>query len=367
MDIISYVLGSSRTFSEQPFNEVDSLVLAQFSYAKLEAVDQAAGRRWRSGARIKDYYMAEYFDRVFCDAITDDENIRLLAALSASRRFRDVVIRDITALSSSERSMQFAAMIFDIDSNTSVAAFRGTDGSLVGWKEDFLLSFQDEIPSQIEAAAYLDRYFGGWGGLRGRRLYVTGHSKGGNLAVYAACMCSREVRKSIEAVYSMDGPGFSSSAGEVIEKVIAESGLNVIRINPELSLVGMLLRNYGERRVVRNYASGIIMQHSAYSWEVKEDSFDYIEEQDWKSQYLDRTISKWLEEATDEERERVVETLFDTLDANGLKSVADLIGMSHTDVLNLIRELNKADEGTKEVITGILKSFAVSAVSSIRQ
>lgn len=134
MDIISYVLGSSRTFSELPFNEVDSLVLAQFSYAKLEAVDQAAGRRWRSGARIKDYYMAEYFDRVFCDAITDDENIRLLAALSASRRFRDVVIRDITALSSSERSMQFAAMIFDIDSNTSVAAFRGTDGSLVGWK-----------------------------------------------------------------------------------------------------------------------------------------------------------------------------------------------------------------------------------------
>ncbi|MGN0673765.1 MAG: Mbeg1-like protein [Anaerovoracaceae bacterium] len=366
MDIISYVLGSSRTFSELPFNEVDSLVFAQLSYAKLEAVDRAAGRIWRSGARIKDYYMAEYFDKIFCDAITDDENRRLLAALSASRRFRDVVIRDITALSSSEKSMQFAAMIFDIDSNTSVAAFRGTDGSLVGWKEDFLLSFQDEIPSQIEAAAYLDRHFGRRG-RRGRKLYVTGHSKGGNLAVYAACMCSGDVRSCIEAAYSMDGPGFSSRAGEVIEKVIAESGLNVIRINPELSLVGMLLRNYGECRIVRNYASGIIMQHSAYSWEVKEDCFDYIEEQDWKSQYLDRTISKWLEEATDEERERVVETLFETLDANGLKSVSDLMGMSHTDILNLIRELNKADEGTKEVITGILKSFAVSAVSSIRQ
>ena len=367
MDIISYVLGSHSTFAEKPFNEVDSLVLAQLSYAKLEAADTAAGRRWRSGGRIKDYYMAEYFDRFFCDAITDDQNRRLLTALSASRRFRDIVIRDITALNSSERSMQFAAMIFDIDSSTSVAAFRGTDGSLVGWKEDFLLSFQDEIPSQLEAAAYLNRHFGGWGGSRGKRLYVTGHSKGGNLAVYAACMCSQNVRRSIAGVHSMDGPGFSSKAGEIIEKVISDGGINVTRINPEFSLVGMLLRNYGERKVVRNYASGIIMQHSAYSWEVKGDSFDYIEEQDWKSQYLDRTMSRWLEEATDEERERVVETLFDTLDANGLKSVADLTGMSHSDVLNLIRELNKVDNDTKDVITGILKSFAVSAVSSIRQ
>lgn len=369
MDIVEYALKNMKRFSESQFTEIDALILAQLSYDKFERVTTLLKSDWQNNYRVKDFYRAEFFEDMFCDAITDEDNQRLLTAMAASRRYRDVKIRDITTINNSgqlaeETDMQFAAMTFELDDQTIVVAFRGTDGSMIGWKEDFDLSVMDEIPSQKAAAKYIDRTFRRWGGLRGKKIYVTGHSKGGNLAVYGACLCSPEIRRNIIEAFSFDGPGFSANTRRLIEGAIADTPVKITRIIPEQSLVGILLSGYGECKIVKSNAFGI-MQHASYSWEIEDGSFKYLESQSWGSAFLDRTIESWLENATDEQREKILVTLFDILEENNIKSVNDLRNLSGTDVKRLAKEFKKIDNEVQHEMSEIFKGLIASAVSNI--
>lgn len=370
MDIVEYALKNMKRFSESQFTEIDALILAQLSYDKFERVTTLLKSDWQNNYRVKDFYRAEFFEDMFCDAITDEDNQRLLTALAASRRYRDIKIRDITVINNSgqlataEKDMQFAAMTFELDDQTIVVAFRGTDGSMIGWKEDFELSVTDEIPSQKAAAKYIDRTFRRWGVLRGKKIYVTGHSKGGNLAVYGACLCSPEIRRNIIEAFSFDGPGFSTNTRRLIESAIAEAPVKITRVIPEQSLVGILLSGFGECKVVKSNAFGI-MQHASYSWEIEGDNFKYLDRQSWGSTFLDRTIESWLENATDEQREKILVTLFDILEENNIKSVNDLRNLSGTDVKRLAKEFKKIDNEVQHEMSEIFKGLIASAVSNI--
>lgn len=370
MNIIEYAYKNNRTFRESRFTEIDALMFAQLSYDKFEKVTSYLKSDWQNNYRVKDFYCAEFFEDMFCDAITDEDNQSLLTALAASRRYRDVKIRDITAINNSgqlaakENDMQFAAMTFELDDQTIVVAFRGTDGSMIGWKEDFDLSAMDEIPSQKAAAKYIDRMFRRWGGLRGKKIYVAGHSKGGNLAVYGACMCAPEIRRNIAEVFSFDGPGFSKNTRGLIEQAIAEVPIKITRIIPDQSLVGILLSGYGECKVVKSNAFGI-MQHASYSWEIVGESFKFLEKQSWGSAFADRTIESWLENATDEQRERILLTIFEILEENNLNSVNDLKNISATDVRNLAKEFKRVDTEVQHEMGEIFRGLISSAFSNI--
>lgn len=370
MNILDYVKNTTRTFEEMPLNPVDSLVLSQLSYARLEFAEPKPENlpdRLRRGVTVADFFRNEWFEKIFCDGISDSDNMNLMAYAVASRRYRNLKIRDIVGDFDKSSEKQFGAMIFRLDANTDFVAFRGTDGSMLGWKEDFNLSFMNEVPSQSEAVEYLERNYGpGNRKGRNRRFYVGGHSKGGNLAVYAALMCSPEVRSRILRAYSLDGPGFRDEVQEELDRIQEKSEVAITKLVPRTSVVGMMMQNSSDYQVVQSDAIGI-MQHFSYSWQVQDSDFIYLEEIDTGGKYMNRTVHDWLQSVPDEKRKVFINSLFDVLAEHQVDTLQDLKEMSLTDMAKMIASLRNLEEEDRTVVADVLKSLAGAALPKFRR
>ena len=355
---MDYVRAATATFTEAPFNNIDALVFCQIFYPKLEVVLDGDGvSRLNAGYRVRDFWRNEYADEMFCDEITDRDNIKFFAEIAASRRFRDIKISNLVAETTASDEKQFAACRFGIDEETDFVCFRGTDGSLLGWKEDFNLSFMKEVPSQGEAVDYINRFYGPGSEGEGRKLYIGGHSKGGNLAVYGGIKCDPSIHDRILGIYSLDGPGFRDEVVDELHNTPGREKLNIIKIVPQSSVIGMLLQNQGEYFIIHSKAVGI-MQHSAYTWQMLDDDFQYVDNMSHSGELVDRTVHEWLMNATDEERERFSSALFDTLFANDINTVHDLKHLTPSAVAGILRELKDMDEPTQETVRSMLKGLA---------
>ena len=179
MNILDYEKNTTRTYEEMPLNPVDSLVLSQLSYARLEFAEPKPENLWdrlRRGVTVADFFRNERFEKKFCDGISEFVYMNLMDYAVASRRYRILIILDIVGDFDKSSEKQFGAMIFELGAGTDFVAFRGTDGSMLGWKEDFNLSFMNEVPSQSEAVENLERNYGpGNRKGRNRRFNVGGH------------------------------------------------------------------------------------------------------------------------------------------------------------------------------------------------
>ena len=338
------------TLEADPFNEVDNLLLSELSYTDFEGVFD----------EDREYSLRETVERYF--AIHTEEEVQartsfighaplLMKPMAQSERFRNLTVSSYVNVVDEEREEQFAAMIFRIREGERppliYVAYRGTDDNLVGWKEDFNFSFLRETPSQKRAVEYLEEHFAG----KQEQIYVGGHSKGGNLAVYASSFCSHEIREGILRVYSNDGPGFR-------EEVVESEGYREIlpkvsSFVPEMGVIGMLLNNSLSHEVIRSSQTGI-MQHDALSWQILGNKFVRVEERSEASQFLDSTVRGWLSGLNDEEREQFVDLLFSLFGASGEKTLEGLqkSGLrSANDIVKAMRSL-PADERKK--FNGIL-------------
>ena len=155
-NMLDYVRTELDTFDGRGFCTVDSLVLSWLAYTRLPADDPALAPAlgWE-GVRLADLYRAEYFATYYAGMWGEEPGLDLLAAVAASPRFRDVRVMGYVDAIDPQAEKQFAAMTFRLTEDLSYVAFRGTDASLVGWKEDFNLAYRCPVPSQTEAARYL--------------------------------------------------------------------------------------------------------------------------------------------------------------------------------------------------------------------
>ena len=244
-----------------------------------------------------------------------------------------------------EREKQFAAITVKPGDGSTFVAFRGTDDTIVGWKEDFNMAFMPTIPSQVEAAEYLDRV--------ARKVYgklrVGGHSKGGNLAVYASVKCSPRVRRRILTVYNYDAPGFSREFlalpeyGEICDRLKT--------MVPQSSLVGMLLENDGRYSVIKSTETGL-MQHNAFSWEVKGTEFIMLDELTKESRDMTLVISEWLSKLDMDARKKFVDAIYNILIATKATTVTEL----NDDKYSILRALKDTDKETRKMV---IKTFGL--------
>ena len=198
------------TFAELPFTEADSLALSQLAYAHMpdnvpryhENAETADGVI--ATVPIHDLLRAECYDDLFGKVWSTSMNVDLLRAMSESPRWRNLRVGAYVDEFDAATTKQFSACVFELGNGTLYVAFRGTDSSIVGWKEDFMMAFRRPVASQEAAACYLTELADHWAG----PIMVGGHSKGGNLAVYAAANVPSEIQERITVVYSHDGPGF---------------------------------------------------------------------------------------------------------------------------------------------------------------
>ena len=303
-------------FSLDPFNDVDNLILAEIAYTDFEGIiTHDDVMTFSDVARI-------YFELHTEQEINDRTTFYKLAPLvlkkaAETTRFKDITISGYLNIISSDRDEQIAAITYELPNGMYYVAFRGTDNTLVGWKEDFNLSFLQETSGQRRAIEYINYYFKD----KNKKLMLGGHSKGGNFAVYAAAFCDKSIRKRITAVYSNDGPGFRE---EIIEKRGYKAILpKVVSILPEESLVGILLSNDYNSYIIKCSAKGIY-QHDPMTWTVYRNSFVKAESRTDTSRLFDKTMMKWLATMSDSDREIFTDALFSTLDNTGIKTLNDL-------------------------------------------
>lgn len=355
-NVFGYLSRAFDTFVERPLSDVDSLVLSCVSYFR---VPRELGGAWEGdGVSLRELFRAEYAGEM-THGLWDPEGLsRLLALLAASPRFRDVVMRDHVDDFSVAEDKQFSACTLDLPGGGSYVSFRGTDNTLVGWREDFNMAFETGVPSQLAATAYLER--------AARRaegpLWAGGHSKGGNLAVYAACTCDASAAAKLERVFSHDGPGFT-------RETLASAGWRersdlVSKTVPRSSLIGMLFEQQEEYAVVDSSVMGVA-QHDPFSWVVDGDAFAPVEGLGRGAGFVDEKLNQWISSMTREEREGFVGALFSVLVAGGKDTFADLGESWQTAVPAMLRELGGLPPERREHITRALSLLVRAAVPGI--
>lgn len=279
---------------------------------------------------------------------------KLLSAAAESVRFGTAGLAFYRDIHIPAEETQFAAMAFLLDDGSAFLAFRGTDYSLTGWKEDFNMSFQDSIPAQREALAYTREFTEVWPVI----LRLGGHSKGGNIAVYAAAKSVPEVQQRILAVYNNDGPGFT-------ESLMGDPGYlaMVPRIRtyiPQSSIIGMLLEHEEPYTVVKSSMAGIL-QHDIYTWEVRGGDFVHVEEVTEESRFIDGTIKRWVADMDKEERSVLVDKVFGLLGAGGKDQLVDLL--HPMSIAASVKQLT-TDDSLRDLLSNTLQELRQAAIDT---
>jgi hypothetical protein len=359
-NIIDYVKHEENGFGEKKFCAVDSLVLSQFAYLSFDMVVPGFSEKKKNAhIRIKDIFIEEKLPDIITQVRAPRNNKKLFAALARSPRFQNVAMNYYINEIDYEVEKQFSAVTFLLDENTAYIAFRGTDFTFVGWKEDFNMAFLSEIPAQAQAVKYLEKVAKKFHG----SLIIGGHSKGGNLAVYASMMCKRSLQKRILAVYSHDGPGFKEN---ILNSLQFQKIKNrVYKTIPQSSIVGMLLEHQEEYTIVKSNRLGI-MQHDPFSWEIKNDNFHVLNNISSTSQSMNKALHDWLVKLSDTDRERFVDALYEIIKASNKTSISDFQKIKLKDINAMFKAPNNMDAQTRELLFQALKSLIALSVVNMK-
>ena len=324
------------TLSADPFNDVDNLVLAELAYT------QFGGIVPDDGNRVPLREVREVFFTLNSRAEierSDDVLIRtalLMDGMVTGDRFGNISMSDYVNIVDTEEDMQMSAVTYHLDDGSAYIAFRGTDNTVVGWKEDFIMSYLPETGGQREAIRYLDRVGAGLDG----PLRIGGHSKGGNFAVYASAFCSPEVQDKIIEIYTNDGPGFRH---EVMESEEYRGVVGKVRsIVPETSVVGMLLRSGADHQIVAS-SGKFLQQHDGMTWQVRRNKFVQAKHSD-VGRFIRDTQKDWLSKLDDDTREFFVNELFSILTSAGVETFGE---MKEQKLKTLERILSTAQDMSK--------------------
>lgn len=343
--IVTYARTCLDTFRERPLGAVDSLILSWLSYFRLpapllaEAPDLAGSR----GAPLASLLRAEHFDEMMGTSWDPEGSRDLLFAVCASPRFRDIRVALCRATSNEEREEQFAAATFLLPDGAVYVAFRGTDSTIVGWKEDFNMAFQCPVPAQVSAAAYLKRVAETYPGA----LYVGGHSKGGNLAVYASIMLPHAQQDRIVRAFSHDGPGFNENF--LRGRGFARMRDRVDKTLPRSSVFGMIFEDQEDYSIVDS-TSFALLQHNPFSWVVDGTEFRCVERISAGARYVDSTLASWMRSVTPEERGRFIDTVFEVIGAADSERFAEIRGRWQTTVPKMLAAAGDIDPETRQLI-----------------
>ena len=332
-------------FSQVPLNEVDNLVLSAICYVDFEGiVSPSLNKPILLSTAVKSYLRRHRGEKAYLGAIVPPQIIALMARAAKSHRFGNIRVCGYINHVCDECQMQFSAMTYLLDENHLFVAYRGTDDTIIGWKENLNMSFMHPVPAQTEAVAYL----GDVAYERREKIYVGGHSKGGNLAVYALTKCDADIKQRVLGAFNNDGPGFSR---EFIESEDYEGVREKIRtFLPQSSIVGMLLEHDERYEVVKSSQTGI-WQHDSMSWEVMGGSFIHLDSITDESKMTEKTLKLWLDEMSDEDREIFVDNLFRSLDATEAKTLTDL----NTDRKKIRKAWSTLESETKTAVYKYIK------------
>lgn len=336
-------------FSQSPFNAVDNLILSELIYLDFSETLKKHGDLPLSA--LADKYFQEHTGDEALGLIITGDFAPMLRQMAASHRYGAMNVRETVNVYDTSAEIQFSVTLFELDRNTAYIAFRGTDDTLIGWKEDFKMSFLDAVPAQHTALDYVNdvtRRF------NYKHLYIGGHSKGGNLAVYSAVHAEDWVKAKILQVYNNDGPGFKQRLVDTdAYKAIAG---RIVTLIPQSSVVGMLLEHEESYRVVKSTQRGLL-QHNGFSWQVAGPDFVYLSEVDDDSITIDMTVKELLNSLSLEQREAFIDTLFELISVDDHETLMGLRSGGLKTLFTMSKNYSNLDKATKKAIGETMAYF----------
>jgi hypothetical protein len=344
------------SLDREPFNDVDALVLCQISYLDIGGLLSAGFKDTVTLSELAETFrLSEDFSRRSdTGAMINKLSVQLLLDAGASKRYGLMKVCGYKTRLDLEKEEQFSAVTYLTGDKYAFAAFRGTDDTIIGWKEDFNMAVLETVPAQTDAVGYLSEAM-----LHIHAKFRTGgHSKGGNLAVYAGAKISPKLKKRIVQIYNNDGPGFREEA------VISQEFQSVIpklrSFYPQFSIVGMLFSHAGEYTVVESEQTGI-MQHDPFSWHLTRSGFVSLPGFDAGSERFYKTFNTWFKELSDEHRAKFVETLFKVLQATDARTNSELeSNWLHSSAKILSALANLDSESRENVIQTVQLLFQIA-------
>ncbi|MBO4915237.1 MAG: DUF2974 domain-containing protein [Oscillospiraceae bacterium] len=349
------------------FNEVDNLVLAKLSHINYTGVlpRPGEGEPLTLKETARKYFAIRGETGEDMGLLVPGDVPELLRRAAQSVRFGDMKAGAYVDILDEEREEQFAAFCVETDDGAVYCAFRGTDDTLVGWKEDLNMGVLETGPSQRDALDYLVRAAELY---PGRKLYVGGHSKGGNLAVYSAVFAPEKVQDRILAVYNNDGPGFRSDLSELEGyKRIAE---RIVTLKPQTSVVGQMLEHSEKVTVVHSTGSGI-WQHNGFTWEVCGREFVHLPDLSPSGKRTEDTLETVFSEQSIPQREKFVNALYEVLTGTGARTLSDLSDEKLKSAKGMLRTYRNLDDDTRnalsEAITLLITQSAKRFMQDVRE
>ena len=346
MNVIDYIdYYGKYSFDERPFNEIDNLVFSLISYVDLN--------KQVSKNSFKPISLSEVSDDIFKSIdssfikkqiLATREGLKVLEEASKVNRYKDIKL--INYVYKADEKSQFSAVTFKISSNLCYVSFEGTDQLISGWEEDFKMAYRFPVEAQVYAKNYLNKHFI----LKNTKIIVGGHSKGGNLALTSAMYCNRLIKNKIVKIYSNDGQGLRIS--QITSKQFKSIEDRYIHIVPNYSIVGMLLRNNDNYKVIKSNKKGI-MAHSGLSWQVSYDHFE-MDKLSRFSKVFKEGFEKWLDNYDDEQRKLFVTSIFDLLYKNNIRDIKEIKSKKEF-IKNIIKSSKELHPNVKQMTLDLIK------------
>ena len=349
MDIIDYIKWrGDLSLKADPFNEVDNLCISQMSYTRLDNYVSS-----QSVLTIKEASDL-FFSKVSETKVKASRSFTGIAPLvlkqmAKSNRYKDMKIHHFVSISSAKETIQFCSFQVDLDAKTTYVVFRGTDDTLVGWREDFNLSYEITKAQQIAEEYVKDNL------VFNRKYIFGGHSKGGNLAVYAACKAPKKIKKNIINVYSNDGPGLNRDFinYEEIESIADKC----IKIVPEFDFFGTIFDDDNIKHIIVKSNQFAILQHDAMSWLVEGNRFIKAKTISPESKVIKKGFNDFMKEVSLDQRKEFVNEVFNSFSALKVKNISELNKVTFIAFINAAKKLITMDESVRKTGIKFIKVF----------
>ena len=339
MNIIDYIKkNKDKTWKEQPFNEIENLIFSLLTYIDFSDIVPAFknGKITLKEAAIKLEDKKKNFRGMFIS-----NTFKTLQIMKNTPRYQNILLYNYMKIVNID--MQFGAMTMRLPDKSIYISFAGTDTSIIGWEEDFKMTYLYPGASQKYASIYLNKAIG----LLDRNIRVGGHSKGGNLSICAVMNAKFWIRKKIIKITNFDGPGFLKK--EIESKDYKKIEPKIKMYVPKESIIGMLFYSTPDYIVIKSKGLNIL-QHDAFNWQCKEKKL-IRDTQSKRSKALQQKLTKKLEELSLEERVNLVKNLFNIFKNNNIKDTKEI---KIKEIFKLIKEFKKLDKETQNLLTELL-------------
>ena len=351
LDHVSY-----DSIYDRPFKELDVLALTELTYLPFDRI-VPQGDTTNIEVRLSD--ATDLIDRT-TDFIVTDQHLQLVDSLATSKRFKNIKLLNYVDEYDIDVQKQFAAMTYRLTMDVYLVVFRGTDDTLIGWKEDFHMTYMDHIPAQRRAASYLQHVMKEF---QKGRFMVAGHSKGGNLAAYACSYLPDHLIERVDAIYCYDAPGLNKA---IIETESYQQIAHLIhRYVPQGSIVGMMLEVPEPATIVKSRAFGGFAQHDAFTWMVEKDGFVTLDQTSPDSQQMDQTLKQWVQEVPDSQLKKFFDTFFGLFLDAGVTSINDLMNLKNfSKIKDIFQNTQDLDPTEREMLERLAKQLIDTRVQA---